>query len=80
MSLFDVVKEHWPQAEEITPSEVLIWADQAKTQDQKLARFMSVAMAIQYPNGVWYRFPPALVSGYRFGENGPDYLSGFDVI
>ena len=64
----------WPDSVILTPQEVIEWAA-AENCDM---RFRAVAMAIQYPEGVWYRLPGmGEVTGFRYGVPGYKYLSGF---
>lgn len=80
--------ELYPTSIRITPQDVIEWAleDRAPwgvTYEQaQLRRLRAIAMALQYPVGVWYRIPaiagtPHKVTGYRFGFDGPEYLSNF---
>lgn len=63
--------ENWPASVILTPQEVIEWAH------NNLTRANQVMMAIQYPQGVWYRIPHARgeYRGFRFGVDGPEYLS-----
>jgi ribosomal protein L39E len=74
--------EVWPQSIRLTTADVIRWCYDGKSDSQRASRSLAAVMALQYPQGVWYRFADhdAPVVGFRFGMDGGDYLSNFSYL
>jgi hypothetical protein len=65
----------FPKSVQMSIHEVFAWCDEAKTTDQKLNRYVQISMALQYPTIVFYFVNGTKFRGFRFGVDGPDYMS-----
>jgi hypothetical protein len=74
-ALWAVQRQEFPDSVRIEPHEALMWCEEVKTTDERLRRYMSVACALQYPNGFFYYIAATTYRGYRFGLRPEDYLS-----
>ena len=71
----------WPESEEISPQEMIKWAEKAPSLLDRLWRYQTIATTIQYPNGIFYRTKPKDgFVGYRYGLKNYEYISGFTSI
>jgi hypothetical protein len=71
----------YPESIELTPDEVLNWAESGRHAEACRFRFERVARAMLYcPHGVWYRtsLNKNAKMGFRFDVRAEDYMSGFD--
>lgn len=67
--------EHYPDSVQLKPYEVFNWCDEARDMESRLYRWAQVALAIQYPQVVWYRIEGTTYRGFRFGVQGHKYAS-----
>lgn len=68
-------RREFPDSVRIEPYEAIMWCEEAKSTDERLQRYMSVAAALQYPNGIFYYIAATTYRGYRFGLRPEEYLS-----
>lgn len=77
--LWQAQLREWPDSVKLTAAEVLEWIYRAKTNEARYVRMSTMASCMQSPKGIFYRTsnrPDAWV-GYRYGVQGPSYISGF---
>jgi hypothetical protein len=67
--------EFWPNSVRLDIHEVYQWCAAGQDKDAKLCRWAQAALAMQYPNVVWYRIEGTPYRGFRFGVRGHQYAS-----
>lgn len=73
--------EEYPTSRRMDMQDVYAWCDKGKTDANKRARYAAVALALQWPVGVFYGLGDrCCVRGFRYGTDGHEYMSGFSVL
>lgn len=75
LALWAVQRREFPDSVRIEPHEAIMWCEEAKNSDERLRRYMSLATAVQYPNGIFYYIAATTYRGYRFGVRPEEYIS-----
>jgi hypothetical protein len=73
--------EEYPNSRRMDMQDVYAWCDKGKTDADKLRRYSTVALALQYPVVVFYGLGDrCCVRGFRYGTDGHEYASGFKIL
>ena len=79
--LWAVQLEEFPRSRRMDMKDVFAWCDKGKDAADKLRRYTAVSMALQYPVVVFYGLGDrCTLRGFRFGTDGPEYMSGFQSL
>lgn len=80
--LWQAQLEFWPNSIRMTLAEVYKWCDEPVEERWRKVRWSGVALALQYPAGVFYKLTPedTGLRGIRYGVNGHEYMSGFNCM
>lgn len=73
--LWEAQLEFWPDSVQLDVGEVYQWCAAHHDRDVKLCRWAQIALALQYPNVVWYRIEGTPYRGFRYGARGNEYAS-----
>lgn len=71
--------QEWPGSVRLSVHDVYLWCDEGKSIEERLNRYMQMCMAMQYPSVVFYRIKSTPWRGFRFGLNGGEYMSMYEV-
>lgn len=67
--------EQYPDSVRLKTYEVFKWCDEPQDPQTRAYRYSQVALAIQYPQVVWYRIEGTTYRGFRYGVQGHKYVS-----
>lgn len=79
--LWEAQVREYPSSVRMTIEEVYKWCDENRSAEERLLRWTGVALALQYPNVVFYYVkgfthnPKRIYRGFRFGLHGSEYMS-----
>jgi hypothetical protein len=76
--LWKVQKTEWPKSVWLLPHEMLNWASHGKNIEERLHRYMMIALTAQKDRVMFYvTDPKGGAIGARYGLNPDEYFSGF---
>ena len=77
-ALWQVQVEDYPEAQRMDMRQVFAWCAKGRTPFTRECRYSAVCSALDYPVVVFYGLGDnENVRGFRYGFDGPDYMSGF---
>lgn len=72
--------DSWPNSVWVFPWTMLEWAEKASNRDEKLKRYMAIALTTQHEQVMFYiTDPKGGHIGARYGLDPGDYTSGFST-
>jgi hypothetical protein len=73
--------EEFPSSRKMDIQDVFAWCDRAHNPTLRANRYAAVALALQWPVGVFYGLGDSYnVRGFRYGTDGHEYMSGFSAL
>ena len=73
--LWMVQKAEFPGSIRVTPEHMLEWAESADNNHLRYLRYRRLGISIQHANVVFYFLPGCDEYGYRWGEEGSQYVA-----